>query len=183
MRPFKTMSVLIAVTVVGLAGVVYAQQKKALPPLTAQDYAEIQQLYAAYNFALEIDHGDKEGDGAAFAATFTPDGVFEGRSRREGHDALVKMIIDGKSRPGAGIARHFISNLLIKRTAEGAVGNAYWMAYSADADAKPPAWSYRESGIYEDWLVKTADGWRFKRRLVHFDTAKGLGQGTLPPMR
>ncbi len=183
MHPFKTISILIAVMALGLMGFLNAQQKKAPAALTALDYAEIQQLYAAYNYALEIDHGDKEGDGEAFAATFTPDGIFEGRARREGHDALVKMIVDGKSRPGAGVARHFISNLLIKPTAEGAVGNAYWMAYAADADAKPPTWTYRESGIYEDWLVKTANGWRFKRRLVHFDTASGLSRGTLPPMR
>ncbi len=38
--------------------------------LSAQDYFEIQQLYARYNNA--IDSGDAEG----WAATFTSDGVF-----------------------------------------------------------------------------------------------------------
>jgi hypothetical protein len=51
--------------------------------LTADDYIEIQQLYAQYNIA--IDSGHAEG----YAATFTPDGVF---NTSNGHDALVRFI-------------------------------------------------------------------------------------------
>lgn len=52
-------------------------------PMTAQDYFEIQQLYAKYNHA--IDSGNADG----YADTFTPDGVFNGNA---GRDALKKFI-------------------------------------------------------------------------------------------
>jgi len=57
-----------------------AQASDAAGALSAQDNFEIQQLYAKYNIA--IDSGDAEG----YAATFTPDGVF---NQFSGHDALV----------------------------------------------------------------------------------------------
>ena len=67
----------LALAVAGV-GSAAAQQK-----LTAQDYTEIDQLYARYNFS--IDSGDAEG----WADTFTPDGVFGGNT--EGRAALVEF--------------------------------------------------------------------------------------------
>jgi hypothetical protein len=47
-----------------------AAAAQRIKPLTAQDYFEIQQLYAAYCWGLDT------GDGAARGAIFTPDGRF-----------------------------------------------------------------------------------------------------------
>jgi hypothetical protein len=125
--------------------------------LTAADYAEIQQLYARYNTA--IDSGDEN----TWASTFTPDGVFN--NNVTGHDALVKFVRDWRERGNPTHLRHWNTNLLIQRTSEGAKGSVYLSLM--DVGVKPPVSTI--TGMYEDLLVKTPQGWRFKRRTVHPD--------------
>lgn len=122
--------------------------------LTADDYVEIQQLYARYNNA--IDSGDAEG----YAATFTPDGVF---NTFNGHDALVGFIHNWHDKMGGATRRHWNSNLTITPTAEGAAGSVYLLL--VDVGVRPP--SVFAAAKYEDQLVKTSDGWRFKKRVTH----------------
>lgn len=126
--------------------------------LSADDYIEIQQLYAKYNTA--IDSGDAEG----WAATFTPDGVF---NTFKGHDALVGFIKQWRERMGGAARRHWNTNLVITPTAEGASGTVY--LFLMDVSAKPPA--IQTTAKYDDQLVKTADGWRFKHRQTKGDSA------------
>src|SRR5215831_20234836 len=74
---------------------VAAAETGAAPKLTADDYIEIQQLYAAYAQALD------RGEGERFASTFVLDGEFTGgrgpgrggevRSPIKGKDALLQM--------------------------------------------------------------------------------------------
>ena len=68
--------------------VVHAQHGAA--KLATQDYIDIQQLYARYNIAIDT------GDGEGWAATFTPDGVFNNTNK--GHDALVQFIKDWRDK-------------------------------------------------------------------------------------
>jgi hypothetical protein len=134
-----------------------AQHENTAGSLTAADYAEIEQLYARYNTA--IDAGDEE----TWASTFTPDGVFN--NNVTGRDALVKFVRDWRERGNPTHLRHWNTNLLIQRTAEGAKGSVYLSLL--DIGVKPPA--ITTTGMYEDLLVKTPQGWRFKRRAVHPD--------------
>lgn len=136
-----------------LVTLAWSQQKGKM---TADDYMEIQQLYARYNMA--IDMGDAEG----WAATFTPDGVFQ---TFNGHDALVGFINTWKERMKGGNMRHWNSNLAITPTADGASGAVYLLL--VDISAKPPA--IQSASMYKDQLVKTANGWRFKNRQVKGD--------------
>jgi hypothetical protein len=64
-----------------------------------------------------------------------------------------------KNRNG-GTRRHWNTNLLITPTPEGAKGAVYLMF--VDVGMKPP--QITSAGRYEDTLVKTAQGWRFKQR-------------------
>ena len=121
---------------------------QSTPTLTTQDYIDIQQLYARYNHA--IDGGDADG----YAALFTPDGSF---NANRGHDALVAFI---RNRNGANL-RHWNTNLVITPTADGARGSVYLMFL--DVSARPA--KVGNAGKYEDTLVKTAQGWRFKTRV------------------
>lgn len=132
----------------------YAQQRK----LTADDYIEIQQLYAQYNMA--IDSGDAEG----YAATFTPDGVF---NTFNGHDALVGFIHRWRETMKGGNMRHWNTNLAITGTPEGASGAVYLLL--VDISVKPPA--ITTAAKYEDQLVKTPQGWRFKKRVTKAEAA------------
>ena len=140
------------------AGLVRAQQAKA-GSMTTQDYVDIAQLYARYNTA--IDAGDADG----WAATFTPEGVFNGNTR--GHDALVQFVHDWRDKRNGANRRHWNSNLVITQTTEGANGSIYLQLL--DVGVRPAAATL--TAIYEDRLVKTASGWRFKSRLLHNDPA------------
>jgi hypothetical protein len=132
---------------------------QAQPPraLSTDDYIAIQQLYARYNIA--IDTGDAEG----WAATFVPDGVFNNNNR--GHDALVQFVKDWRAKRDGANRRHVNSNLLLTPTADGVKGTTYLVLLNIGAR---PA-TIAMTGMYDDALVKTAQGWRFKSRVVKSD--------------
>ena len=131
--------------------------QKSASKLTSDDLIEIQQLYARYNWAL--DSGDSEG----YASTFTPDGVFNNNA---GHDAIVKFADGFHSGVGAHL-RHWNTNLMILPSAEGATGQVYLVL--VDFATKPA--SIFTSASYSDQLVKTPQGWRFKKRATKGDAA------------
>lgn len=138
---------------------IYAQKAKAL---TAQDLVDIQQLYAKYNWTL--DSGDAEG----YASTFTPDGVF---NNNVGKDAIVKFANGFHTGMGSHV-KHWNTNLMITPTSDGASGQVYLVL--VDFATKPA--SIVTSATYSDELVKTAQGWRFKKRATKGDTAPAKTQ-------
>jgi phenylacetate-coenzyme A ligase PaaK-like adenylate-forming protein len=148
-------------TLVGLAvvsGSTWAgAQTAGNKTLTAQDFVDIQQLYAKYNWSLDA------GDADAYASTFTPDGVF---NNNVGHDAIVKFANTFHAGLGAHV-RHWNTNLMILPTSEGASGQVYLVL--VDFGTKPP--TIATSASYSDELVKTAQGWRFKKRATKGDVA------------
>lgn len=147
-----------ALAMVAISSTGVSAQQKPGGSLTAQDYVDIQQLYARYNEA--IDGGNAE----AYAATFVPDGVF---NTFTGKDALVGFIEAWKGKMNGLTRRHWNTNLLITPSAEGATGSVYLML--VDVSAKPPV--IQSTAKYSDELVKTAQGWRFKKRTTRPDTA------------
>ena len=159
MRRQSASAVILSLILAGFATFANAQSSSTTAvALGAQDYIDIQQLYARY--ALLIDTGDAEG----WANTFTPDGVFNNSST--GHDALVQFVHDWRdTRRGASL-RHWNSNLVIRPSANGATGSVYMLLLDISTKVPSPTASYR----YEDALVKTAGGWRFKTRVLHRDT-------------
>jgi len=152
------MAMMIFSVILGGITALYTRGGSAAGSLTVQDYQDIQQLYSRYY--QTIDAGDSE----AWANTFTSDGVFNTNTR--GHDALVESNKrGGTNRP----LRHWHSNLTIVPTAEGANGSTYVM--QIDITTKPP--SISTYSRYDDKLVKTAQGWRFKVRQRSSDTTIG----------
>jgi hypothetical protein len=133
----------------------HAQQRAAGNALSAQDYIDIQQLYASYNHALDAS------DANAFVANFTPDGAVGDAAGRE---ALLSVINRTKQQ-WKGTWRHLYSNLIVKPAPGGASGTSFLFAY--DTSTKPA--TITNTGIYEDILVKTAEGWRFKKRTFRND--------------
>jgi SnoaL-like protein len=145
-------------------GLVYAQQHRAVPALTPQDYMEIQQLYALYAKAADL------ADGKGYAGTFTPDGEFvSGRAPQNGQGDWIRTTSKGTDsliRTGStGGLRHNFINIHVTRTAEGADATCYLLMYTARTN---PA-SLVTTATYTDTLVKTADGWRFKKRVMWRD--------------
>lgn len=151
---------IVAATLAGSA-LIASQSAKALK-LSPEDYIEIQKLYADYSYALDQRQGER------MAADFVDDGSFTGlvmpgRERKPptaGKEALTSM-----ANRSAG-SRHFLSNLLITRTPEGAKASCYFIEFNTKTNPATPG----NAGVYEDTLVKTAQGWKFKSRIAWHDT-------------
>ena len=154
----KQRALAIAVLALLIGGLTWAVAQTSKRSFTAEDYVEIQQLYARYNNA--IDSGDAEG----YAATFTPDGVF---NTFNGHDALVGFIHNWREKMGGANRRHWNTNLLINSAPEGASGSVYLLL--VDVSVRPPV--IAAAAKYDDQLVKTPQGWRFKKRVTKAEGA------------
>jgi len=124
--------------------------------LTELDYIEIMHLVSSYGHALDSGFGQGE-NGEAYANLFTPDASFGGGT---GHDGLVK-VAQGQPR-GPDWVRHYLTNIVIEPTPEGAKGKQYLVEFDNDANGHPSVIFL--GGHYEDTYVKTAAGWRFKTR-------------------
>ena len=160
-----------------LAMVVFQQVGQTAPALTALDYAEIDQLYARYAVAADTDIDD----GDMYARVFTEDGVFDVTNPQNaewpvggigGHEQLKAFAkLQESFRVENDIVNtpsHYLTNLLIEPTAEGAMGVAYHLGFAVEDTP--------DRAVYHDQLVKTPEGWRFKKRTV---TWGGFGDDLL----
>jgi hypothetical protein len=154
-----------------------AQQKVAGGTLTAADYIEIQQLVARYAYAVDT-HTD---NGNAYADLFASDGVFGGRTK--GREALAELArTTQKERGGPSYTRHYLTNVIIYPTPDGARGNQYLVAIDVSEGGKPS--SVVHGGRYDDVYVKTPQGWRFRsRQYIPSTIGAPPPTATLPPSR
>ena len=150
------------------------------PALTPQDYLDIQQLVARYAHAM--DTGADNGN--AYADLFAADGEFVGPAgpATRGHDALAALgrtgFVDGR-KPALGVS-HFIMNHVIEPAAGGATGKAYVVLVNIGEGGKPGGEWSNTGGHYEDVYVKTAQGWKFKRREYIPMKSERRAPGTAP---
>jgi uncharacterized protein (TIGR02246 family) len=127
------------------------------------DRARIRELTARYNRCF--DDGDPEG----FAATFTPDGEMEveGGPVTRGRAALAEMC---RHTP-YGIV-HVTVDATVEVDGDRAVQDVTLLVVARPPrDAAPDKRTSRvmRSGRYHDELVRTAEGWRFARRVASLD--------------
>ena len=122
--------------------------------LSGTDYAEINRLYSMYAHAY--DSADPE----LYASLFTSDGEFviPGQTLK-GHDALAGLAGGRGAVKERAKLFHITTNVVINSAPEGATGSAYVMLIDL---ARTPVIS--GGGVYEDVIVRTPDGWRFKKR-------------------
>jgi hypothetical protein len=144
----------------------------AAAELSATDVSQIQQLYARYNHAID------EGNADAWADTFTADGVFANNFK--GREALKGFINTWRTSPqmNGPARRHFSADLVISSSAEGATGKV--SAMLIDLSTQPV--SIASYIVYNDVLVKTPQGWRFKSRAIVPQTAPAAAAAA-PPAR
>src|SRR6187551_3138720 len=159
----RALAVCVGLGICALAWVaVQAQQrdaKTAAPAsFTGADYAEIQQLVARYPYAVDT-HAD---NGYAYADLFAPDGTFGQTKGREQLAALARKT--QAERAGPNYARHYLTNVIIRPSSEGATGTQYLIAIDVGEGGKPS--TIVHGGRYEDVYVKTPQGWRFKSRVL-----------------
>lgn len=128
--------------------------------LSVEDRLAIQDLYSAYNHA--IDYGDAD----AFGACFTADGSLDTGhgDPTVGTEALTAFVaVVNQMMPGM---RHSISNLLLEGDGDAATGRAYLWSYRAGASGHDVVLT----GRYTDELRKVDGAWRFAVRTLDADT-------------
>jgi hypothetical protein len=154
--------------------IIVEHQRTGTPrTLSAFDYLEIQRLVASYGHAL--DNGFAQADnGPAYAGLFTPDGVAFRRLR--GFEPLAAI---ARAQPhGPRYARHFLTNVTIAPTPDGATGKQYLIVIDPPEGGKPGRLFL--GGHYEDIYVMTGGGWRYKSRTL-FNANVGAEVATTAP--
>ncbi len=144
----------------GLTGSTAALAQQSEPTdLRAEDYREIQQLVAAYSYAL--DTGAANGD--MYAGLFTEQGEFASPFDTIRGYADLKAFASGhRGGQGPAYVRNFATNVLIEPAEGGAVGKVYVMVVNIGEGGAES--SIFTGGHFEDRYVRTDDGWRFARR-------------------
>ena len=141
--------------------------------LSAEDYIEIHQLYSMY--ARDIDPGSTR----SADWMFTPDGVAVMERTVRGEQELKEYYENVLRRARRNGFRHYTTTYVIVGTPDGgARGSAYNLGVQRRGEGRPV--EFQAFGKYEDTLVKTADGWRFKERIYVPDTFMGSDK-VLPP--
>ena len=132
--------------------------------LSAQAYADIQNLYAYYN--LCSDAGDADG----FASCFTEDAVLSIETLEmavTGRDNLHAFKLKDAGGRGGRYRRHWNGSLHLKRLADGSVrGRCYLHAYNGEPGSLP---ALADVGVYEDTIVEFEGEWKFARRVIRMD--------------
>ena len=165
----KTRHLLVAIALVG-AGVAIGwisapgSTAAAAETLTAQDYAEIEQLYWRYN------QGSDFRDADVFLSAFAADAVFNlGQRTISGMEELTAYRVERHAgQTGDTGSRHWNNSWRIVPTADGAEARVYWMLVDVSGGAPDTT----ASGYYQDEYAKTADGWKFQTRTINFDRAR-----------
>jgi len=138
-------------------------------PLTALDYAQIQQLVNRLSFA--VDYCTR--GGRDFAELFAPGGRYvidEGPGKQrivEGPEALAALAggpdCKGLNEPPRSYIAHLSASLVIEASATGATGKSYAI-YPARKGKYFKEDVAGQVGLYHDVYVKTAQGWKFQLR-------------------
>lgn len=145
-----------------LACVCGAAIAKQAPQISAQDYTEILQLYAEFNTSLDLGLPDR------YIKTWTDDGEFTGGRAGERAtpgerkpDVVGREQLRAMARPGGSGGRHSVTNLVVTPIPGGAKATCYLILMNPRTSPPTPA----ETAIYDDTLVKTKEGWKFKKRV------------------
>lgn len=137
--------------------------------LTSRDYIEIRQLIEGYPYVLDM----CTNNGYDYADQYTSDGTFgvspnwgdKGKVWYRGRDELATAPCSCKKvcGPTAAGHHHLIVDMVIKQTPGGAYSRSTLLMITGGADGEKPS-RIQWQGGYEDALVKTHEGWRFKSR-------------------
>ncbi len=124
---------------------------RAQTPITLADYIEIQNLYARYN------HAHDSTNRKLLESVFAEDGEFVNNGKPIKGREMINATAVAKDRP---VVRHVATSITVDPAPGGVKGTSYVVL--VNAQATPPG--VMLAGFYEDMLVKTPRGWRFKTR-------------------
>ncbi len=141
-------------------------------PFTAQDYADIDELFALFGYGFD----SAADQGYQWANLFTPDGVFVNGTvigTMKGRDILAAFA-SGRLNFAGGFASltmapapaknalaiaHILTDVALEPAADGAVAKVYRLNAAIGDDGRA---TLAPGGVYHVLLARTAEGWRFK---------------------
>lgn len=146
------------------AGAVWIHGQTGTPAkLSPQDIHEIEQLAQGYTKGIDLGPEDA-------SWVFAPDGIFVYNNRTvTGPKALKEFYANLRKQNVTRTIRHVLSNFILTMSPEGPKATMYLTTIEAPT-------TITAVGMYEDTYVKTAAGWRIKRRLYHQDLPAPLAQ-------
>jgi 3-phenylpropionate/cinnamic acid dioxygenase small subunit len=129
--------------------------------LSADDRLDILELLGHYCRCIDTGRWDE------LPGLFAPDAVVDGGpiGQYQGADGIARMIATLKGLPL--MMRHYVTNVRIEATADGARTHAYVLAQVGPKPGQLNA----TTGFYEDELVKRDGGWRIRKRAILLDMA------------
>jgi SnoaL-like domain len=132
---------------------------------TADDFVQISQLFANYNFTID------NGDGAAWAANFTEDGVFQDPSWcARGRLALIGVVGD-KPQPGKDERQFHVHSLGPIHYLDRDHATAHSTVVVVRETGAGLTGGIGITGTYDDQLTRVNGKWLFSYRLVHRPSA------------
>ncbi|MER6165463.1 SRPBCC family protein [Streptomyces violaceorubidus] len=142
----------------------FAERRGRTEPVAPAEYASIQQFYARQMRLLD------EGEGDAWAGTFTDDGVFDQSSFTEpvrGRASIASAVRERPAPPPGTVRRHWLGLPAAWRFPDGSVRTGYdALVVSTSAGAAPVL---RLSTSCRDVLVADGDSWLVRHRYVGHD--------------
>ncbi|WTP55116.1 nuclear transport factor 2 family protein [Streptomyces tauricus] len=152
----------------------YAEGRAKAEPVPPAEYASIQRFYARQMRLLD------EGEGDAWADTFTEDGTFDQSSFAEpvrGRAAIAAAVRGRPAAPAGTVRRHWLGLPAAWRFPDGSVRTGYDALVVSTAEGAAP--EIRLSTSCQDVLVAdedgtgdgtgTGDGWLVRSRYVGHD--------------
>jgi len=136
------------------------------------DKDAIRELLARYCFLLD---GFRLGE---FASLFTADGEWISRNgQATGPEAIERLLRGLVPEPAPGRRRkHFTANIVIELAGDSATVISNFLVVR-DGETGP---AIAVAGTYDDIVVRTADGWKFKSRRLSHDIAGESGLNMKP---
>lgn len=139
---------------------------------TQEEKDAIRELLARYCFLLDGYHLRE------FAALFTADGEWISRNgTAKGPEAIERLLRDLVPEPAPGRGRkHLTTNIIIDLSGDGATVVSNFLVVR-DSEAGPVI---SVAGTYDDVVVRTLEGWKFKSRRLSHDIAGESGLNVKP---
>lgn len=132
---------------------------------TVEDRLDILALNAKYNWA------SYDRDPEAYADCYTPDGVYESAntgSRNEGREQLAAGM--AAARDSAWSMGHISADALIEIDGDTARQRVFVLLYRRESPTGEN--QFFATGWYDDHLVRTPDGWRYRHRRSFIDRSR-----------
>jgi 3-phenylpropionate/cinnamic acid dioxygenase small subunit len=137
-----------------------------------EDKDAIRELLARYCFLLD---GYKLKE---FAALFAADGEWISRNgKAAGREAIERLLRGLVPEPAPGKRRkHYTTNIIIDLTGDSATVASNFLVVR-DSESGP---TISVAGTYDDTVVRTAEGWKFKSRRLSHDITGESGLNVKP---